>query len=80
MRALVYMVPVMYASSEISPAWRKFYIVNPFVGVIEGYRSCFLGGTIYWDSLICSVLVTAVLLVSGAVYFRRMERIIVDVI
>lgn len=80
MRALIYLVPVMYPSSEISPVWRKFYIVNPFVGVIEGYRSCLLGGTIYWDSLIWSASVTAVLLVFGAVYFRRMERIVVDVI
>ena len=80
MRALIYLVPVMYPSSEISLEWRKFYIVNPFVGIIEGYRSCLLGGTIYWDSLIWSASVTAVLLVFGAVYFRRMERIVVDVI
>jgi len=80
MRALIYLVPVMYPSSEISLEWRKFYIVNPFVGIIEGYRSCLLGGTIYWDSLIWSASVTAVLLVLGAVYFRRMERIVVDVI
>jgi lipopolysaccharide transport system permease protein len=80
MRALIYFVPVMYPSSQISPEWRSFYIVNPLVGVIEGYRSCLLGAPIYWDSLIWSAGVTVILLISGAVYFRRMERIVVDVI
>jgi lipopolysaccharide transport system permease protein len=79
-RAAIYFVPVMYSSSQISPEWRSFYIINPFVGVIEGYRSCLLGSPIAWDSLIWSASVTTVLLVTGAVYFRRMERIVVDVI
>jgi lipopolysaccharide transport system permease protein len=79
-RAAIYFVPVMYSSSQISPEWRSFYIINPFVGVIEGYRSCLLGNPIAWDSLIWSALVTTVMLVTGAVYFRRMERIVVDVI
>jgi lipopolysaccharide transport system permease protein len=80
MRAIIYFVPVMYPSSQISPEWRSWYIVNPLVGVIEGYRACLLGGAIPWDSLIWSASVTTVLLVSGFVYFRRMERIVVDVI
>jgi lipopolysaccharide transport system permease protein len=80
MRAIIYFVPVMYPSSEISAEWRSVYIMNPFVGVIEGYRSSLLGEPIYWDSLIWSASVTSVLLVFGALYFRRMERIVVDVI
>jgi lipopolysaccharide transport system permease protein len=70
----------MYSSSEIPPEWRSLYIINPLVGVIEGYRACLLGSPIFWDSLAYSVCITTVLLVTGAVYFRRMERIIVDVI
>jgi len=80
MRALIYFVPVMYSSSEISPEWRSLYIINPLVGVIEGYRACLLGSPIYWDSLIYSICITIFLLLTGALYFRRMERIIVDVI
>ena len=80
MRVMVYFVPVMYPSSQISPEWRSLYIVNPFVGVIEGYRSCLLGEPIYWDSLIWSASITTFLLIFGALYFRRMERIVVDVI
>jgi len=80
MRVMVYFVPVMYPSSQISPEWRSLYIVNPFVGVIEGYRSCLLGEPIYWDSLIWSASVTTFLLIFGMLYFHRMERVVVDVI
>jgi lipopolysaccharide transport system permease protein len=79
-RTVVYFVPVMYPSSQISEEWRSIYIMNPFVGVIEGYRSCLLGEPMYWDSLMWSAIVSAVLMVTGAVYFRRMERLVVDVI
>lgn len=80
LRMLIYIVPVMYASEEIPEDFRRYYILNPLVGVIEGFKSCLLGVPFYWDSLITSTIITFILLLSGAVYFRRMERIIVDVI
>jgi len=52
--------------------------------VIEGFRSALLGASpgmfIRWDSLICSFVVSLLLCITGAIYFRRMERIVVDVI
>jgi lipopolysaccharide transport system permease protein len=80
LRMLIYIVPVMYPSSKIPDHLRDYYILNPFVGVIEGFKSCLLGSPFQWDSLITSVLITCVLLLAGAIYFRRMERIIVDVL
>ncbi|MEJ2139628.1 MAG: ABC transporter permease [Gammaproteobacteria bacterium] len=79
-RALVYFVPVMYPSSQVPDHLRQWYIINPFVGIVEGYRSCLLGEAMHWDSLAWSIGVALVLLITGAIYFRRMERIIVDVI
>lgn len=82
MRMLIYTVPVMYQSDQIPDDLRQWYILNPLVGVIEGFRACLLGYDypIQWDSLLTSVVITTVLLISGSVYFRRMERVIVDVI
>lgn len=80
MRLLIYLVPVMYPSSQIPADYRIYYLFNPFVGVIEGFRSALLGSPIMWDSLLVGFVVSLVLLISGGVYFRRMERIIVDVI
>jgi lipopolysaccharide transport system permease protein len=79
-RMLVYTVPVMYQSDKIPPEYRDWYILNPFVGVIEGFRSCLLGEPFMWDSMTSTIVITTILLITGSVYFRRMERIIVDVI
>jgi lipopolysaccharide transport system permease protein len=79
-RMLIYTVPVMYQSDKIPPEYRDWYILNPFVGVIEGFRSCLLGEPFMWDSMTSTIVITTILLITGSVYFRRMERIIVDVI
>jgi len=85
MRLLMYTAPILYASKEIPEEYRWWYILNPIVGVIEGFRAALLGSAspdmfIRWDSLITGFVVLLVLCVSGVVYFRRMERLVVDVI
>jgi lipopolysaccharide transport system permease protein len=80
-RMLIYIVPVMYPPDRVPSEWRSIYILNPFVGIIEGFRSCLLPEEQFrWDSLLISAVVTVVLLFTGMIYFRRMERVIVDVI
>jgi lipopolysaccharide transport system permease protein len=79
LRMLIYIVPVMYPSDRIPDHLRDYYILNPFVGVIEGFKACLLGSPIQWDSFVTCTLITCVLLLAGSIYFRRMERIIVDV-
>ncbi len=80
-RLLIYIVPVMYPPDRVPTEWRPIYILNPFVGIIEGFRSCLLPDEQFrWDSLLISAVVTVVLLITGMIYFRRMERVIVDVI
>lgn len=77
---LMYTAPVVYSAASIPEAYRLLYSLNPLVGVIEGFRACLLGTPMPW-LYIWPGMVTAVLLViSGAVYFKRMERFIVDVI
>jgi lipopolysaccharide transport system permease protein len=80
LRMLIYTVPVMYPSQKIPDEYRDMYILNPFVGVIEGFKSCLLGRPFETDSIMTSIIITTILLLSGSVYFRRMERIIVDVV
>jgi len=80
MRMLIWLVPVTYPSHMVPEHLRAYYILNPFVGVIEGYKSCLLGTPMAWDSMLSSAVVSLVLLISGAFYFKRMERVIVDVI
>jgi len=77
---LMYSAPIVYSASAISENYRIIYSLNPIVGVIEGYRACLLGMPMPWLYIWPGMLTTAILLVSGAVYFKRMERIVVDVI
>jgi lipopolysaccharide transport system permease protein len=73
--------PVVYPSSLIPEQWRPLYGLNPMAGVIEGFRWALLGTeTAPGPMIIVSVFVSLVLLVSGAFYFRRMEKTFADVV
>ena len=80
LRGWMYATPVVYAVSMIPERWRGVYRLNPMTNVIEGFRWALLKtGTppdrFFW----LSVLLVAPLLISGAYYFRRAERTIVDI-
>jgi len=79
-RMLIYSAPILYTASAIPDGYRFWYSLNPIVGIIEGFRACLLGGAIPWMYIVPGVATTVVLLVSGAIYFRRMERVFADVI
>jgi len=79
-RMLMYSAPIVYSSSSLPEKYRIIYSLNPIVGVIEGFRACLLGTPMPW-AYICPGIVTALtLLISGVLYFNRMERVFVDVI
>jgi lipopolysaccharide transport system permease protein len=77
---LMYSAPIVYSASSISENYRIIYSLNPIVGVIEGYRACLLGTPMPWLYIWPGMLTAVILLISGALYFKRMERIVVDVI
>jgi lipopolysaccharide transport system permease protein len=74
--------PVAYPSSLIeNETLRTLYGLNPMAGVIEGFRWALLGtGSAPGPMLWISAAVSVVLLVTGAFYFRRMERNFADVV
>lgn len=79
-RMLMYTAPIVYASSSIKESYRLWYSFNPIVGVIEGFRASLLGLPIPWTYIWPGMLTTTILFVGAAYYFKRMERIFVDVI
>jgi lipopolysaccharide transport system permease protein len=77
--------PIVYPSSMVTgmlrPEWQFVYGINPMVGVIEGTRWSLLGAnTAPGDLIVASSLAALLVLVSGAFYFRRMERTFADVL
>ncbi|RJQ42907.1 MAG: ABC transporter permease [Nitrospiraceae bacterium] len=77
---LIYSAPIVYSAASIPEKYRILYSLNPIVGVIEGYRACLLGTPIPWIYIGPGIITTIILIMSGALYFKRMERIVVDVI
>ena len=79
-RLLIYTAPILYSASSIPAQWRFVYSLNPIVGVIEGFRAALLGLPMPWEYILPGMFTGALVLISGAIYFRRMERVFVDVI
>ncbi|MCX7872237.1 MAG: ABC transporter permease [Verrucomicrobiae bacterium] len=78
----MYVSPVGFISEVIPEKYRFYYNLNPMVGVIDGFRWCILGSRFepYWEGFLVSVVVILILLVTGAIYFRSMERTFADII
>lgn len=77
----LFLTPVAYPSSLLSPPWRLLYSANPMVGVVEGFRWALLGAPIdLWPGIGISTAAALLLLVSGAYYFRRMEKYFADLV
>jgi lipopolysaccharide transport system permease protein len=79
-QAWLFATPIAYPSSLLSEPWRTLYGINPMVGVVEGFRWALLGtDTAPGLIIIISSTAALVLLISGAFYFRRMEKTFADV-
>jgi len=78
----MYISPVGFMSSVVPEKWQFVYSLNPMVGVIDGFRWCVLGAKFepYWPGFWISVTVVAIILVTGAYYFRATEKTFADVI
>lgn len=78
----MFATPIAYPSSLIqNDLLRTIYGINPMTGVIEGFRWALLNtDTAPGPMVIVSSLAAVALLVSGAFYFRRMEKTFADVV
>jgi len=77
----MYACPIVYPISIVPEQWRWAYSLNPMVGVIEGFRWAVLGTeSPDLGSMAISGGVIVVLLASGLIFFRRMERSFADLI
>jgi lipopolysaccharide transport system permease protein len=75
--------PVVYASEHVlagRPGWlRALYALNPMAGVVEGFRFALLGTPPpSAEMLATGCATTALLLVGGAFFFRRLEQSFAD--
>jgi lipopolysaccharide transport system permease protein len=73
--------PVIYSVSFVPERFHTAYaLINPMVGIIEGFRWTILGTDPPSNLLLASAAIIIVILVSGAFYFRRREKAFADVV
>lgn len=81
----MYLTPVIYSVTLIPEQYRFLLALNPMTAVVGGFRWALLGPYLAsaqapGSILLFSFLITLVVLISGAVFFRRTERTFADVI
>jgi homopolymeric O-antigen transport system permease protein len=75
----LFATPIAYPSSMLPEPWRTIYGLNPMAGVVEGFRWALLGTNSAPGPIIAvSSVMAVVILITGAFYFRRMERTFAD--
>jgi homopolymeric O-antigen transport system permease protein len=77
----LFVTPIVYPFSNIPEAYQTLYGLNPMVGVLELMRWMTLPG---WDFQVGLIIITiaesALLIVTGVMYYGRAERSFADVI
>jgi lipopolysaccharide transport system permease protein len=74
------LTPIAYPASSIPAGLRWLAGLNPMSWVIDLARWAMTGASVTWSIDALSFVTTAVLLVSGLYYFRRVEHFFADVI
>ena len=73
--------PVAYPVSVVPARWHSWYLLNPLVGVVEGFRWTLApAGALPLAPLISSSCIAAFLLLTGSLYFAHTEDTFADFI
>jgi lipopolysaccharide transport system permease protein len=77
----LFATPIIYPATLVADRFRGLYGLNPMAGVVEGFRWSLLDHTAPSVVLIAvSTAMVIVILVTGLLYFRKMERGFADII
>jgi len=79
MQAMMYLSPVVFATSMVPVKWQWVMAINPMMGLIDGFRSAILGKDWNFVTLGVSTASAVLLLVVGLVWFRRTEQRFADI-
>ena len=76
----LFATPIVYPLSLVPERFRWLVALNPMVAAVETFRGSLFGKSSHPGALIWSFLAGVILLMTGGVFFRRLERMFADVI
>jgi lipopolysaccharide transport system permease protein len=76
----MFATPVVYPASLVPREWQWALYLNPMAGVIEGFRSAFLGRPFDVPGILLSLAIAGILFAAGTAYFGKVERRFADII
>jgi lipopolysaccharide transport system permease protein len=79
-QTLMFLSPVIYASTVIPEGWHWLFALNPLTGVLDGFRWALIGGPRPDQLILVSAAASVLVFASALVYFRRTEQTFADVI
>jgi lipopolysaccharide transport system permease protein len=75
-----YATPIAYPSSIVPEKYQLLFHLNPMAGVVEGFRWCLVGGPEPHKFAYISFLLVIILFVWSLFYFKKIERIMADIV
>ncbi len=75
---LFYSAPILYPISLIPPGYHRYFLLNPFTGLIEVYHWLILGLPVGWPAVAALLFWTVVLGLGGWLLFRALKPTLGD--
>lgn len=73
-----YSAPILYPVSLIPPGYHRYFLLNPFTGLIEVYHWLFLGLPVGWPAVAALLFWTILLGAGGWLLFRVLKPTLGD--
>jgi len=75
----MFATPIVYPLSLVPAKWRSLVALNPMVPIVDGFRGSLFGSPLNTSGLIYATVMAVVLIATGSMYFRSIERVFADV-
>ncbi len=76
----LYATPIYYPISLLPEKYQLLFFLNPMAGIVQGYRWCLFGGESMNMYTMLSFVLIVFLFISGLFYFRKIEKIMADIV
>ena len=76
----MFATPIVYPATIVPERWQWILHLNPMAGLVEGFRSAFLGRPFDAPAIAISVAASIVLFGMGVAYFEKVERRFADIV